>query len=308
MKVAVMGAGAIGAYFGGRLAVAGEEVHFIARGAHLKAMREKGLQVYSPLGDYHTTAPILTDDPNTVGKADIILFCVKLWDTDAVSEQIKPMIGPDTCVYSFQNGVYAEPRLATLLGSQHVIGGYAATPATIIEPGVVRQYGTWATLEFGELDNRRTPRVEAFLKACLNANIDALIADDIQKALWSKFVFITTHSGATALCRAPEGPIRRDPWGKKLLTGLASEAVAVARARGVKLPADYADHVLEQVYGLPDAAQGSLATDVLLGNRLELEWLSGNIIQYGEEVGVATPTHQAVMMGLNLHALGPAKA
>jgi 2-dehydropantoate 2-reductase len=308
MKIAVMGAGAIGAYFGGRLAVAGEEVHFIARGPHLHAMREKGLQVYSPLGDFHTTAPILTDDPKTVGKADIILFCVKLWDTDAVVEQIKPMIGPDTGIYSFQNGVHAEVRLAELLGAKHVIGGYAATPATIIEPGVVRQYGTWATLEFGELDNRRTPRVEAFLKACLNANIDALIAEDIQKALWSKFVFITTHSGATALCRAPEGPIRRDPWGKKLLHGLATEAVQVARAKQVNLPEDYAEHVLEQVYGLPDAAQGSLATDVLLGNRLELEWLSGTITKYGAELGVPTPSHDAVMMGLNLHALGPAKA
>jgi 2-dehydropantoate 2-reductase len=218
------------------------------------------------------------------------------------------MLGSDTGVYSFQNGVYAEVRLAELLGPDRVIGGYAATPATIVEPGVIRQYGTWATLEFGELDNTRTTRVEAFLEACLNAKIDALISDDIQTALWSKFVFITTHSGATALCRASEGPIRRDPWGQKLLIGLATEAVAVARAKGANLPADYAEHVMEQVNGLPDAAQGSLATDVLLGNRLELEWLSGTIVQYGEELGVPTPTHHAVMMGLNLHVLGPAKA
>jgi 2-dehydropantoate 2-reductase len=302
MKIAVMGAGAIGGYFGGRLATTNADVHFIARGAHLEAMRANGLRVYSPLGDFHLKKPQLTSDPREVGPVDMVLFCVKLWDTDAVAEQIKPMLHSDTAIYSFQNGVYAEDRLGELLGRHHVIGGYAATPCMIVEPGVIRQVGTWATLEFGELDNRKTRRVDAFLQDCLAARIDALVSDDIEKALWSKFVFITTHSGATALCRSPEGPIRRDPWGRKLLIGLAQEAVAVARAKRVNLPADYWEHVMEQVDSLPDHAQGSLYTDVQRGHRLELEWLSGTIVQHGEKLGVPTPSHRAVMMGLHLHA------
>lgn len=304
MKFAVMGAGAIGCYYGARLAASGEEVHFIARGPHLQAMHDKGLQIYSPLGDLHLDKLHLTNDPATVGTADIVLFCVKLWDTDATAELIKPLLHGDTAVYSFQNGIYAEGRLVELLGARHVIGGYAATPATIVEPGVVRQFGTIAPLEFGELDNRRTPRVERLLAACLRAGIDAKIADDIEVALWSKFAFITAHSGATALCRSTEGPIREDPWGRKLLYGLARETVAVARAKGVKLPADYAEHVLETIDRLTYDSQGSLYTDLQRGSRLELEWLSGAVVKLGAELGVPTPSHEAVMQGLHLHAMG----
>jgi 2-dehydropantoate 2-reductase len=304
MKIAVMGAGAIGCYFGGRLAAAGEEVHFISRGSRLKALRESGLRILSPHGDDYLPKVIATDDPKTVGQADVVLFCVKLWDLDAAAEQIRPMLGPDTAVYSFQNGIYAEPRLAELLGARHVIGGYAATPATMVEPAVVRQFGKWCTLEFGELDNRRTPRVEALLAACRRAKIDSLISDDIEKALWSKFIFITTHSGACSLCRATEGPIRENPWSRQLLVGLASEATKVALAKGIRIAPDYPDHVLEQIDGMPPDAEGSMYTDLRRGARLELEWLNGLVIKLGDEVGVPTPSHRAVMQGLHLHAQG----
>jgi 2-dehydropantoate 2-reductase len=304
MKIAVMGAGAIGCYFGARLAAAGEEVHFIGRGPHLKAMNEKGLKIVSPHGDLYLKRVNTVENPKTVGPVDMVLFCVKLWDTDTAAEQIKPMLRSDTGVYSFQNGIYAESRLSELLGAEHVIGGYAATPATVVEPGVVRQFGEWCTLGFGELNNKRTARVEAFLAACQRAKIDSHIEDDIEAALWTKFIFITTHSGATSFCRSTEGPIRNDPWGRKLLIGLSSEATAIARAKGINIPANNSEHVLEQIDELPPDAQGSMYTDLQRGARLELEWLTGLMVKLGEEVGVPTPSHRAVMMALNLHAGG----
>jgi 2-dehydropantoate 2-reductase len=304
MKIAVMGAGAIGCYFGGRLLAAGEDVSFVARGPHLKAMQDRGLKIISPHGDVHLKNIKATNDPNDVGKVDMILFCLKLWDTDAGAELIKPMIGPQTAVYSFQNGIYAEPRLAKLLGSKHVIGGYAATPASIIEPGVVRQFGQWCTLGFGEMDNAVTPRISAFLAACQKAKIDSLIEKDIEAALWSKFIFITTHSGATSFCRSTEGPIRSDPWGRRFLVGLASEATSIARAKSINIPANFVDYVMKQIDGLPPDAQGSMYTDLQRGARLELEWLNGLVVKLGEENNIATPCHSAVMSALNLHSMG----
>lgn len=307
MKIAVMGAGAIGSYFGGRLLDAGEDVTFIARGPHLEAMQDNGLQIISPHGDVHLKKVNATNDPTSVGKVDMVLFCLKLWDTDSGAQLIKPMLGPDTAVYSFQNGIYAEPRLSELLGARHVIGGYAATPASIIEPGVVRQFGQWCTLGFGEMDNSRTARIEAFLAACQRAKIDSLIEKDIEAALWSKFVFITTHSGATSFCRSTEGPIRSDPWGRQFLIGLASEAAAVAHARRINLNANFVDYVMKQIDGLPADAQGSMYTDLQRGARLELEWLNGLVVKLGEECGIATPCHRAVMSALHLHAMGNTK-
>jgi 2-dehydropantoate 2-reductase len=306
MKIAVMGAGAIGCYFGGRLAAAGEQVHFIARGAQLQALRDKGLRIFSPHGDDYLPKVLTAAHPADVGPVDIVLFCVKLWDTDGAAELLEPMLGADTGVYSFQNGIYAETRLAELLGPRHIIGGYAATPATLIEPGVVRQFGQWCTLEFGEMDNARTPRVESLLAACLRANIDALISEDIELALWSKFIFITVHSGATSLCRATEGPIRSDPWGRQLLRGLAEEGTAVAHAKGVRIPDDFPDYVMEQIDGLPPEAEGSMYTDLKRGARLELAWLNGLMVELADAKGVAAPCHRAVMQGLNLHAGGGA--
>lgn len=296
--------GATGSYFGGRLAAAGEEVHFIARGPQLQALQEKGLRILSPHGDATLPEVIATNDPSEVGPVDLVLFSVKLWDTDEAAERIKPMLRHDTAIYSLQNGNYAERRLAELLGQERVIGGYAATPVMLIEPGVVRQFGQWCTLEFGELDNRRTPRVEMLLAACRKAGIDALISADIEAALWSKFIFITVHSGATSLCRATEGPIRSDPWGRQLLGELAREGTAVARAKGIDIAPGNADHVLEQIDELPADAQGSMFTDLQRGLRLELEWLNGLMVTIGEEVGVPTPTHRAVMQALHLHARG----
>jgi 2-dehydropantoate 2-reductase len=304
MKIAVMGAGAIGCYFGARLAAAGEEVHFITRGPHLQAIRDRGLKILSPHGDLHLQKVLATNDPKKVGTVDMVLFCLKLWDTDAGAELIKPMLRPDTGVYSFQNGIYAEPRLTALLGDQHVIGGYAQTPASIVEPGVIRQFGQWCMLGFGEMGNRRTRRVEAFLATCQSAKIDSVIEKDIEAALWSKFIFITTLSGATSFCRATVGSIRSDPWGRQLIVDLVSEATAVARAKRINIPEDYSDFVIKKIDASPADAQGSMYTDLQRGARLELEWLNGAVVEIGQAVGVQTPSHRAVMQALHLHAMG----
>ena len=304
MKFAIMGAGAIGCYFGARLSAAGEEVHFISRGAHLAAMRKNGLKIESDRGNLHLTNPLLTDNPATVGPVDYILFCVKLWDIDATSESIKPLIKNGTAILSLQNGVYAEGRLVELLGPEYVIGGSAYTPATIIEPGLVRQYGKLAKLEFSELNNVRTSRIEFLYKACLDSGIDAEIPADIEASLWSKFVTITTLSGATSLCRSTIGPIRSNSWGLNLIKSLANETIEIAKAKGIKLDPEYANIVFERMMNFPPDTQGSMATDLHKGARLELEWLNGMVSKFGLELGIPTPANDAVMMGLSVHAMG----
>jgi 2-dehydropantoate 2-reductase len=176
----------------------------------------------------------------------------------------------------------------------------------VVEPGVIRQFGQWCTLGFGEMDNSNTPRIEALLAACQRAKIDSKIEADIQAALWTKFIFISTHSGATSLCRSTEGRIRSDPWGRQLLTGLAAEGTAIARAKGIDIPATNTDYVLKQIDGMPPDAQGSMYTDLQRGIRLELDWLNGLMVKLGEQLGVPTPKHRAVMMGLHMHARGKA--
>jgi 2-dehydropantoate 2-reductase len=307
MRFAVMGAGAIGGYFGGRLHQAGEEVHFIARGAHLEAMQRNGLQIYSAHGDVHLDGIRATDDPSSIGPVDVVLFCLKLWDTESGARLIEPLLGPDTAVYSFQNGIYAEGKLSELLGREHVIGGYAATPVSIVSPGVVRQVGPRCTLGFGELDNRRTKRVEALLAACQRAGIDAHIEPDIEAALWKKFVFIAANSGGTAFCRAPLGPIRSDPWGRRFLTGLLSETAQVARALKIGIPDDLEQSLMAEVDRAPWEAQGSMYTDLQNHARLELDWLNGLVVQLGEENGIPTPCNRAVMSALHLHKMGVSK-
>jgi 2-dehydropantoate 2-reductase len=304
MRFAVMGAGAIGGYFGGRLHQAGEDVHFIARGAHLEAMQRNGLQIYSAHGDVHLDRVKATSDASSIGPVDVVFFCLKLWDTESGARLIKPLLGPNTAVCSFQNGIYAEGKLSELLGRQHVIGGYAATPVSIVSPGVLRQVGPRCTLGFGELDNSRTKRVEDLLAACLRAGIDSSIEPDIEAALWKKFVLITANSGGTACCRAPLGAIRSDPWGRQFLISLISETAHVARAMKIKIPDDLEQSLMAEVDRAPYEAQGSMYTDLQNNARLELDWLNGLVVKLGEETGVPTPSNRAVMSALNLHKMG----
>jgi 2-dehydropantoate 2-reductase len=299
MKIAIMGSGSVGGYFGARLAATGNDVTFIARGAHLDAIRKAGLRVQSPLGDVHISPADATDDPARVGPVDIVLFATKLYDTEIAGELCKPFVGADTAVISLLNGVDSEEQLSRILGTQHVVGGVARISAEIAAPGVIHHHTNFAVIEFGELDGRKSERLRTFLAAATEAEIDARLCDDINIAIWQKFLLLASFSGITALTRLPAGPIRDNPETWNLMQAAAQEADAVARARGVRLPENSVDDVVKIMGTLPDAMKASMLMDLERGKRLELEWLSGAVCRLGRQSGVETPLHcfiQAALM------------
>ncbi|MBV8925690.1 MAG: 2-dehydropantoate 2-reductase, partial [Bradyrhizobium sp.] len=211
MKIAVIGAGGVGGGFGAALAQAGADVTFIARGAHLAAMKSGGLKIESPRGNTHLVPAQATDDPRTIGQADVVLFCVKLWDLESAAEHIKPIIGPGTAVIPLQNGIDAADRLIPILGANAVMGGVAQISASIIEPGVIRQVGTFMRMIFGELDGTRSQRAQDFLALCSEAGFEATLSDQIVTELWMKFIPLATNASLTAVTRLPIGKLRGDP-------------------------------------------------------------------------------------------------
>ncbi|MBL8306547.1 MAG: 2-dehydropantoate 2-reductase [Rubrivivax sp.] len=306
MKILVMGSGGVGGYFGGRLAQAGCDVHFVARGAHGQALREHGLRISSPLGGLHLQQASVTDDPARVGRVDLVLFGVKLWDTQAAARQLAPVLGPDTAVISFQNGVVKDDLLRDVLGTEHVAGGVAYIAASIGEPGVIVHNGNMAKLVFGEHDGRASARLTGFAEACAAAGITHELTPRIHLALWEKFVFLAALSAATTLARLPVGPIRDHPRARTFLHDLMDEAVQVGRAEGVPLPPEYAESRLAFADGLPATMTSSMHHDLERGHRLELPWLSGDVVARGRRLGVPTPCHRAVVDMLSPHADGRA--
>ena len=304
MKIAIMGTGGVGGYFGARLAQGGADVAFVARGAHLAALQDQGLRVESPLGDLHLPDIRATDDPATLGRVDFVLVTVKLWDTEAAARAVAPIVGPRTGVISFQNGVQRDEILRAVLGDEPVMGGVSNISATIARPGVIRQVGTMQRLIFGEYDGSRSERAEAFLEACRKGGIEAVLSPDIRRGIWEKFVFLASMAGATTAMRTPIGPIRANPQTRAFLRDLMQEAVAVGRAQGVNLAEDFAEQRLAFVDGLPAEMTSSMHHDFEQGNRLEVPWLSGGVVALGRESGVPTPLHRAVFDILALHAEG----
>jgi 2-dehydropantoate 2-reductase len=302
-----MGSGGVGGYFGARLAQAGCDVGFIARGAHLAALRERGLVVESKLGNVSLPRVRATDDPTTLGSVDAVLISGKLWDTEAAVRAILPIAGPKTAVLSLQNGVQKDDVLRRILGDGPVIGGLCYIAATIAEPGVISHTGTMQKLVFGEYDGTRSARAEALLEACRRGGIDAELSQDIRKAIWEKFVFLVGLSATTTTVRLPIEPIRRHPRTRQFLLDAMREAVAVGRAQGVALRADYAEERLAFCDGLPAEMTSSMHNDLERGNRLEVDWLSGAVVQLGQEAGVPTPVNRAVSDILALHADGRPK-
>jgi 2-dehydropantoate 2-reductase len=304
MKFLIVGAGGVGGYFGARLAADGNDVTFVARGAHRDAMERRGLKVVSPLGDLHIERPQLHDDPLTTGLCDIALVCVKLWDTEAAAELIKPMLAHDTAVVSLQNGVTAERTLTEILGERHVLGGVAQIAARIAEPGVIEQTGRFARLVFGELNGQSSWRQECLLSACIGAAIDAAAAPDIAVEIWKKFVFLAPLAGATCFYRGPIGEVLADPARRGVLESLVGETVAVARAEGVALSPETEARVMERLGGLPAEMKASMLHDLEAGRRLELDWLNGAVVRLGRELGVATPANAEVTETLAPYAMG----
>jgi 2-dehydropantoate 2-reductase len=304
MRITIMGSGGVGGYFGARLAQAGCDVTFVARGAQLAALRVRGLRVLSPLGDIHIAQPQATDQPPDAGSADLILFGVKLWDTETAAASIRPLIGPQTAVISFQNGVVKDDLLRAALGDGAVAGGVCYIAANIAEPGVIRHTGTMQKLVFGEFDGLLSPRLQAFAGACAAAGITHELSEQIRRSQWEKFVFLVGLSAATTAARVPIGVIRKHPRSRALLHDLMDEVVQVARAEGVDLPADYAAQRLAFADGLPATMSASMHHDLQRGSRLELPWLSGDVVARGLRLGVATPCNRAVVDLLSVHADG----
>jgi 2-dehydropantoate 2-reductase len=304
MRIAVMGTGGVGGYFGARLALGGSEVTFIARGHHLAAMREHGLRIESEAGNLHVGDVTATDDPASIEAVDLVMIGVKLWDTETAAEQIKPLIERGAAAVSFQNGVEKDAVLRGVLGEAAVLGGVSYIAAAIKEPGVIAQTGSMHRLIFGEFDGSRSPRAEAFLAACTKAGINAELSSDIRLAIWEKFAFLVAHAGATSACRLPIGAVRDNPQSRSFLADLIREAAAVGRAQGVALPETYAEERLAFIDSLPAQMKSSMLNDLERGNPLEVPWLSGSVVALGKAAGVATPCHRAVADILAPHAAG----
>ena len=304
MRIAIMGSGGVGGYLGARLAQGGADVMFVARGAHLAAMRASGLAIESEDEPIHLPKVNATDDPRTIGRVDIVLFTVKLWDTERAARSLLPTVGPETGIISFQNGVQKDDVLRTVFGADAVMGGVAYMATTIGRPGVIVQTGTMQRMIFGEYDGRHSPRAEALLAAARSGGIKAEISDDIRRAIWEKYVFLVALSGSTTSMRLPLGPIRNHPRTRQFLLDLMRETVAVGRAQGVALPEDYAQQRVPFVDGLPADMTSSMHHDLERGQPLELRWLSGGVVDMGTPLGVPTPANQAVYDVLVLHADG----
>jgi 2-dehydropantoate 2-reductase len=306
MRIAVVGAGGVGGGFGVALAKAGADVTFIARGAHLAAMKNGGLKVQGGRGDTHVVPTRATDDPAGIGKVDIVLFCVKLWDVESAGQQIKPLIGPDTAVIPLQNGIDAAERLIPILGSNAVMGGVAQISASITAPGVIQQVGTFMRMVFGEFDGKRSKRGEDFLALCLKAGFDATLSEQILTELWMKFILLASNAGMMALARQPIGKLRDDPDLRPIFLAAYQEIIDVGRARGVTLPADARDKIVEITRHFPPAMKASMALDIDRGNRLEVPWLSGKVAELGRQFGIPTPTHSMMYAMLKPYVMGAA--
>lgn len=293
MKIAIFGSGGVGGYFGGRLAAAGEDVTFLARGAHLNALQHDGLHIDSPNGALHLPKVQATDRPQAIGPVDVVLFTVKLYDVDAAAATLAPLIGSDTVVITMQNGVDAVDMVAKHVGAEHVAGGAAYIVAVIDKPGHVR-HTTAQQLVFGERDRRRSARLVGFEEAGIRAGFQAKASEDVEADLWTKFVRLATWSGMTTVTRSPMGVVRDNPATFEMMVAAIQEVITLARARGVNLPADIMDSTLGMIKNFPAASKSSMLEDIERGRRLELPWLSGAVVRLGRESGVPTPIHQFI--------------
>jgi 2-dehydropantoate 2-reductase len=305
MRIAIVGSGGVGGYFGGRLAAAGADVTFLARGAHLDAMRRNGLRILSPKGDVHLPRVKAERDPAAVGPVDIVFFAVKLYDTEGALALLPPLVGPDTLVVGFQNGVETVSTLIRAVGPSHTAGGVSYVSAVIAEPGVIR-HTAMDQLIFGTPDGSASPQLDALLDACRPGGFQATLSNDISVDIWTKFVRISVFSGMTAVTRAPIGVIVNDPELLEMLKAAAREALAVAQAKGVAVAGTIADDVAAAYKALPPQAKASMLEDLERGRRIELPWLSGAVVRLGREAGVATPIHGFITTVLKPYVNGRA--
>lgn len=305
MKIAVVGTGGVGGYFGGRLAAAGNAVTFVARGAHLEAIQRNGLTIRSSRGDLHLDNVHAVESVLKIETVDLILIAVKLWDTEDVAQALRPMVEEGAAaVLSLQNGVEKDEVLKRILPTQSILGGVCYISASIVSPGVIGHHGSIQRIAFGEYTGHESARTQTILEACRSAAIDAEISLNIERLIWEKFVFLVGLSGTTTSMRQTIGSIRQNPRTRSFLLDLMREVVDLGRSRGVELSEDYAADRLDFCDSLPASMTSSMHTDLERGNRLELPWLSGGVVRLGKDHNISTPLNRAVSDILEPFVLG----
>lgn len=291
MRIAVMGAGGVGGFYGGRLALAGHDVAFITRGEHLRAIRAKGLKLTGAAGDAVVSGARATDDPAELAPVDVVLFCVKLFDTEDAARAIAPLLAKGGVCVTLQNGVDGHERIGAIVGADRVMGGIAFLSALIESPGIIRYTSKAPSVKFGETDGRMSGRAVRFREACLAAEFDAEVVADIRTALWHKFVGLAVNAALTTLVRKPAGVVYHDPDLLALARTGFAEGAAVARGLGIRLPDDIVEWQIENHRKFPPEMYASMYHDLARGRRLELDSLSGLIVRKGRELGIPTPFH-----------------
>ena len=304
MRIAVMGTGGTGGYFGGLLALAGEEVTFVARGAHLETIRKNGLAIKSVLAGDFTIPATATDNPSDIGPVDCVLFCVKAYDNAGATDRIRPLIGPETVVLSVQNGIDNEEQIGNVVGPEHVVGCVSYVSSTIDSPGVIAQTAGPGKIVLGEMEGGTSHRTEALQSMLQNSGITAEVHSDIQVALWQKFLAICGVNGVTALTRLPMGDILACEETRNLMRGTMEEVEAVARAKGAKLPEECVDQSMDFFSSLEPSLRGSMYYDLAAGRRLELDILNGTVVRLGGAHGVPTPINFAIYAALKPYLNG----
>jgi 2-dehydropantoate 2-reductase len=304
MRIAIMAAGAVGGYFGARLAQAGHDVIFFARGAHLEAIRRDGLRIESVRGDLHLNGVQATDKADGIAPVDVVLFAVKLWDSVGAAEIVKPLVGEGTRVITVQNGVDSVDMISPVVGKDKVVPGLAQISATIKAPGVIEHASQYQSLTFGHSDSRDDSVVTAFAEAGKNAGVDFLISKRIERDLWVKFILLVAMSSVTSVTRLPIGATRSDPDGKKMIQAIVAEVAAVGRARGVDLDDGAVERGQAVVFGVPESTRASMSFDLERGNRLELDWLAGRVVSLGRELNVPVPVCETIYAVLKPYRMG----
>jgi len=307
MRIVVMGAGGVGGFFGAKLALAGNDVTFVARGRHLEAIRANGLRVESTSGAMHVAEARATDSLSEIPRPDVVMFCVKLWDVEVAAQQIAPLLAKSGVVIPFQNGLASHEILNRVVGPEHVLGGVAYIAATIREPGVVAHTGTMARLRVGNFPGGPAARATEFAAACKDAKIDIDVSADIRRALWEKFCFLAAFAGCTCLARRPIGVVRADPDLRATFEGAVQEAWSVGRASGVLLADDYVKAQLTAIDTLPGEMKASMLHDLEAGRRLEAPWLSGAVVEMATEAGLTAPISRALYAAVKPYLNGASR-
>ena len=291
MRIAIFGAGGIGSLFGAMLARSGEEVHFIARGAGLGAIRESGIRVFSPQGDFTVPPQPASDDPARIGPVDAVLLCVKSWQVPEAAAAMAPLLGSETAVLPLQNGVEAPDQLSAAVPKRHVLGGMTRVVCFLDSPGVVRHVGVSPYIALGELDDARTSRVELLAAALARSGIEVEIPETIAASMWEKFIFISAISGLGAAARAPFGVLRHLPGTRRMFEDAILEGVRLAERLEIPIAADYPEATLAFFERMPEDGTASMQRDIMDGHPSELETQNGAMVRFGEKLGIPTPTH-----------------